>query len=70
MKSKDFDLSRSEWEDLIEEWILSTRNREIMRARLIDGMTYEKIAERFEISVTQAKAIVCRCGRILTRHIH
>lgn len=42
------DLSRSQLESLIDEWIVGKngeRNRAILKRRLIDGITYEKIAE-------------------------
>lgn len=52
------DLSRSQIIDLIDEWILSERNRAILKRRLIDGVTYERLAEEFDLSVRQVKAIV------------
>lgn len=52
------DLSRSQIIDLIDEWILSERNRAILKRRLIDGVTYERLAEEFDLSVRQVKVIV------------
>jgi hypothetical protein len=55
------DLSRSEIEHLIDEFIIgrnAERNRAILRRRLIDGICYEPLAEEFEISVRQVKNIV------------
>ena len=59
------DLSRTQIEYLIDEWILSKRNREIMKSRLIDGLTYEQISEKFSLSVTQIKNIVYYCKNYL-----
>lgn len=52
------DLSRSEVEFLIDEWIFSERDRKILKRRLLDGICYEPLAEEFELSVRQIKTIV------------
>lgn len=54
-------LSRTEIEYLIDEWIVgrnAERNRRILKRRLIDGILFEVLAEEFDLSVTQVKAIV------------
>ncbi len=51
-------LSRSEWEFLINEWILKERDRNILKRKIIDGLTYEQVAEEFDLSVQRIKAIV------------
>lgn len=60
MKTKvDFgNLSRSEVEHLIDEWIFSERDRKILKRRLLDGILYEPLAEEFDLSVRQVKNIV------------
>lgn len=52
------DLSRSEVERLIDEWIFSERDRAILRRRLLDGVIYDKLAEEFDLSVRHVKKIV------------
>ena len=55
------DISRSQLEALIDEWILgkdAERNRKILKRRLIDGITFEQLAEEFDLSVQRTKAIV------------
>ena len=52
------DLSRSEIEYLIDEWIFSERDRAILKRRLLDGICYEPLAEEFDLSVRQVKNIV------------
>jgi hypothetical protein len=54
----DADLSRSQWEHLIDEWIFSERDRQILKRRLLDGICYEPLAEEFDLSVQQTKHIV------------
>lgn len=51
-------LTNSQLADLIGENIHSERNRRIMRLRLIDGMTYEKIAEIMEMSPRYIRSLV------------
>ena len=55
-----FDLSRSEWENLIDEWVFSERDRALLKRRLLDGICYEPLAEEFDLSVQQTKSIVYR----------
>ena len=55
------DISRSELEHLIDEWIIgrnAERDRKIMKRRLIDGVIFDDLAEEFELSVRQTKNIV------------
>lgn len=54
-------LTRSEIERLISEYIVgrnAERDRMILARRLIDGVTYERLAEEFDMSVRQIKNIV------------
>lgn len=54
-------LSATECAKIIDEWIVgcnATRNRKILKRYLIDGMSYEKIAEEFDLSRTQVQTIV------------
>ena len=70
-KEELFSKSRSEWERIIDEHIIgknSERNRKILKLRLLDGFTYEKIAELIDISVIQVKRIVADGVNIISRH--
>lgn len=53
-------ISRSELSGLIDEWIFKERDRSILKRRLLDGITYDRLAEEFELSVRQIKNIVYR----------
>lgn len=44
------DISRSEWEKTIDEWIFSEEHRAMLKRSLLDGLTYEQIAEEFDCS--------------------
>ena len=60
------ELTNSEIERRISEHIHSKRDRNIMRLRLVDGLTYERIAEIVEMSPRQIKTIVKRHMLLLT----
>lgn len=55
-------LTNSEIAERISEHIHSERNRRIMHMKLIDGLTYERIAEVVEMSPRQIKNIVKSCS--------
>lgn len=60
---------RSEMEHIIDEWIFNERDRSILKRRFLDGITYERIAEEFELSTQQIKTIVNKCQAILVCHL-
>lgn len=53
-------LTNSELIQLIDENIHHKRNRRILKRRLIDGVTYEALAEEFDMSVRGIKKLVYR----------
>lgn len=63
------ELSRSEVEHLIDEWIFSERDRAIMKRRLLDGICFFPLAEEFDMSERQIKNIVYKCEERLSRHV-
>ena len=50
MKITNEDLSRSQWENLIDEWIFNEEHRKMLKRNLLDGRTYEQLAEEFDCS--------------------
>lgn len=63
----DYDLPRSEWERLIDEWIFNERDRALIRRRLLDGICYEPLSEEFGLSVQQTKTIIYKAQDRLFR---
>ena len=55
--------------DLIAEHIHSERDRRILERRLIDGVTFERLAEEQELSVSQVKRIIWKGSEIIFRHL-
>lgn len=61
--------SRSEVEFIIDEWIFNERNRNILKRRMLDGITFERLAEEFDLSVQQVKTIVYKCRDTISAFI-
>jgi hypothetical protein len=62
-------ISTSELSYLIDEWIFNERNRKIVKRKLIDGITFERLAEEFDLSVQQVKTIVYKSQALLACHL-
>lgn len=66
------DYSRTELTEAIDEWIIGKnahRDREILKARLIEGLVFDDIAEKFDMSTAQVKRIVYKTQEKLFRHL-
>jgi DNA-directed RNA polymerase specialized sigma24 family protein len=50
--------SNSQIARVIDEYVHNRRDREVLKARYIDGICYEPLSERFGLSVRQVKNIV------------
>lgn len=57
-KINTIDLSRTEWEHLIDEWIFNERDRAILKRRLLDGLTFEQLANEFNYSTQNIQRII------------
>lgn len=55
--------------ELIAEHIHSERDRAMLCRRLIDGITFECLAEEFGMSVRQTRSIIHRSETILFKHL-
>lgn len=61
--------TNSEIEKVIDEYIHNRRDRDVTKSRLIDGMCYEPLAEKYDLSVRQVKNIIYKCENVVFRHI-
>ena len=61
--------TNSQIREIIAEYIHNERDRRILERRLIDGVTFERLAEEFDMSVSQMKRIIQKKSRELFRHI-
>ena len=55
--------------ELIEDFVHSRRDRIILSARLIDGLTFEQIAELVDMSPRQVRTIVHKCETTLFKNL-
>ena len=69
MRADAFNLSRTEWVELIDLWIFNETDRAILKRRLFDGRTYEQLAEEFNYSDRQIKTRVYKAEKQLFKHI-
>lgn len=63
------ELSRKEWEELIDEWIFNERDRALLKRRLLDGICYEPLAYEFGLSTEYTRKLVYSLQSKLFRHI-
>ena len=63
------DFPRSEIEHIIDEWIRSERDRAVLKRRLLDGITYERLAEEFDLSARRIKSIVYKGMDRIANHL-
>jgi len=61
--------TNSQIKAVIEEWIHSERDRAILYRRLVDGITFERLAEEFDLSVRYTKTIVYRHEQVIFAHL-
>lgn len=59
----------SQIEQIINEYIHSERDRSILKARLIDGLTNEQNAEKHDLSVRQICNIIYKNEQIVFKHV-
>ena len=69
MEQDLLNFSRREWEHIIDEWIFNERDRKILKRKLLDGITHERVAEEFDMSVRRIKVIVKKGTNILASKI-
>ena len=69
MRADAFSLSRTEWIELIDLWIFNETDRAILKRRLLDGRTYEQLAEEFNYSDRQIKTRVYKAEKQLLKYI-
>ena len=68
MRLSELDVSRSELEHLISEYVWNARNKSLFFKKL-EGYTYEEIAEMYNLSTQRTKEIVQECITKISKHI-
>jgi DNA-directed RNA polymerase specialized sigma subunit len=65
----DTKIPASEWSALIDEWIFNKQHREMLKCNLLDGNTYEQIAEMFDMSTRQIARLIPKLQKQLFEHL-
>ena len=52
------DYSNTDMSKAIDDYIHSDRDRQILKSRLIDGLTYDELSDRYHLSARRIKTIV------------
>lgn len=63
------DLSRSEIECFIEQYCFVASDREILKSRWLDGLTFNEISGKHNISERQAKNIIRKNRENILTHV-
>ena len=63
------DYTNSQIIALIDEHIHHALHRQMLKDRLIDGMTYEQIAEKHDMSVRQTKNIIYKATDKILKYL-
>ena len=64
-----YNLSRSEWEFYIDQFIFDEEHRAMLKRNLLDGRTYEQIAEQFDCSRDKVARLIPKLQDKLFRKI-
>lgn len=62
------DYANSRVSELIDEYIHNARDREILRDNLVDGMTYDQLAGKYDLSYERIKTIIRKGKIVIFRH--
>lgn len=54
---------------LINQWILSERDRQMTKDNLLNGLSLEEISKKYNVSIRQTKNIIYRAQAILLHHM-
>ena len=65
----NIDLSRTEWEHYINEFIFNEEHRAMLKRNLLDGRTYEQISEQFDCSRDKVARLIPRLQNRLFKKI-
>lgn len=63
------DICAADIQQGIDMWVKNARNRAVLRDKLIDGLTYEQIAEKHGLSVRHTKTLIYRYGDFVLLHL-
>ena len=63
------DVPNDKIEMTINQWVKGSRNRELMHDRLIEYMTYERIAEKYDLTLRYVQDLIYRLEKTVFKHL-
>lgn len=54
---------------IIDEWVQGERNRDILKDRYINGICYEPLAEKYDVSVSTVKRTVNKYSPVIFKQL-
>lgn len=66
------EIPNSEICHIIDEWVrgpYAERNRAMYKRYLIDGLTFEKLAEEFDLSVRYTQTVIYKTEKSVMKHL-
>lgn len=63
------DYSNTDMLKAIDDYIHSDRDRQILKSRLIDGLTYDELSDRYHLSARRIKTIVYKAQEGLFKRL-
>ena len=63
------DIKNSDIKNAIDEYIHSERDRAVLMDRLVNGLTFERLGEKHNLSEIQVKRIVYKLSDDVYRHL-
>ena len=63
------DYTNSRVREIIDDYIHDQLHRDILKSRLIDGETFEQLAEHYDMSDRQMRRIIAKLQDEVFRHI-
>jgi hypothetical protein len=65
----NIDISRTEWERYIDEYVFNEEHRAMLKRNLLDGIHYEALAEEFDCSRDKVARLIPRLQNKLFKKI-
>lgn len=69
INAEKYNLPRVEIQYIIDQWVFNERDRRILADKLFDGTAYESLAEKYDLSTQQTKAIVKKAMQRIEPHL-
>ena len=69
MKIEGLGKSRTEWNQIIDDWIFSEIDRFILKRRLLDGLCFQQVPDDVNLSIEQVKKRYYKAQKELFTHV-